>query len=117
MRGKYCYCAPVSIAATAPSQGYLVHNLRGARSHPDHSTCFDGSEIRVPSGYTKGRHLRMTAFSRSIASSGNHFKHRLVSRSLRLAPSRDVPVARPRRCSRPISPETLGSLCVSPRLG
>jgi hypothetical protein len=43
----------------------------------------------------------MPAFSHSIASSGNHFEHRHTSRSLRLAPTRDVPFARPRRlCGR-----------------
>ncbi len=54
---------------------------------------------------------------RSIASPGNHFEHRRPSRSLRLAPPRDIPVARQRWVSAPISPETLGCLSVSPRLG
>jgi hypothetical protein len=85
--------------------------------NPAPPTCFDGSETRVPSGYTKGRHLRMAAFSRSIASSGNHFEHRVGSRSLRLGTSRDILVASTRRRSSPILPKTLGCLCVSPRLG
>jgi hypothetical protein len=59
----------------------------------------------------------MAAFSRSIASSRNHFEHRVASRSLCLGTSREVLVARPRRRPGPISPETLGCLCVSPRLG
>ena len=75
-----------------------------------HTTCFDGSETRLPSGYTKGRHLRVTAFSRSIASFGNDFEQRRRSRSLRLAPPPEIFVAGPLRVSPPISPKTLGRL-------
>ena len=87
-----------------------VNNPTVTDPNPDHSTCFDGSETRLPSGYTKGRHLRVTAFSRSIASSGNDFEQRRPSRSLGLASPRDILVARPLRVPTPISPETLGRL-------
>ena len=62
-----------------------AHNPPVAGSHPARSTCFDGSETRVPSGYTKGRRPRTSAFSRYIASSGNHFEH---TASLKVSVSR-----------------------------
>lgn len=73
-------------------------------------TCLDGSETRIPSGYTKGRPLRMAAFSRSIASSGNDLEHPHPSQSPRLAPPRDPTSPKLRRHLVPISPKTLGRL-------
>lgn len=87
-----------------------AHNLEVVGSNPAPATCFDGSETRVPSGYTKGRHLRVTAFSRSIASCGNDFEHCRPSQSLRLAPPRDILSRQAIRFPTPLSPETLGCL-------
>jgi hypothetical protein len=67
-----------------------AHNPAVTGFNPLHSTCFDGSETRVPSGYTKGRRLRTSAFSRSIASSGNDFRHHRPSLPLALDPPRDA---------------------------
>ena len=94
-----------------------AHNLEVVGSNPAPATCFDGSETDLPSGYTKGRHLRMAAFSRSIARSRKHFEHRVASQSLRLGGTRDISFAPARLRPGPISPKTLGRLCVSPRLG
>ena len=56
---------------TAPiASSSRLYNYEVAGPNPVPATCFEGSEIRLPSGYTKGRHLRMSAFLRSIASSG-----------------------------------------------
>ena len=115
--GRELWMSPGFSCRGGISVGQFVHHLCGAGSHFDPSTCFDGSETRVPSGYTKGRHLWMAAFPRSITSSGNHFEHRLGSRSLRLGEAHVSPSPRARRRSAPISPETLGCLCVSPRPG
>ena len=81
------------------------------------TTCFDGSETPLPSGYTKGRHLRVTAFSRSIASCGNDIGNPAASRSLLLATPRDSRRAIRRRPDGPISAKTLGCLCVARGLG
>ncbi|MFN0052928.1 MAG: four helix bundle protein [Planctomycetales bacterium] len=48
--------------------GFLVDQLNRA-SLSIAATGFDGIESRVPSGYTKGRHLRVSAFSRFFARS------------------------------------------------
>ena len=61
---------------TGDGQRERLDNPAVAGSHPIPSACFDGSETKIPSGYTKGRCLRVSAFSRSIASSGNDFEQR-----------------------------------------
>ena len=94
-----------------------AHNLEVVGSNPAPATCFDGSETRLPSGYTKGRHPRVTAFSRSIASSGNDFERRRWSRFGDLDPSRATPWPALRSSADPISAETLDCLSVSRRLG
>ena len=53
-----------------------VHNPAVTGSHPVPATCFDGSEIWLPSGYTKGQRRETLAFSRSIASYGNGLRPR-----------------------------------------
>ena len=107
-----------------PRRGFEVMNRtrlppfrRPLKRSAEHTTCFDGSETPLPSGYTKGRHLRVTAFSRSIASSGNDFQHRLSSQNLLLATPRDSRRAIRRRPDCPISAKTLGCLCVARGLG
>ena len=50
------------------------HNPRVADPNPFPATCFLGSEIRLPQGYTKGRRPETLAFLRSIASSGNDLR-------------------------------------------
>ena len=68
---------PPNLAAQSAktlADGRPSHNPAVAGSHPIPSTGFDGFEILEPSGYTKGRCLRVSAFSRSIAKSGNDFE-------------------------------------------
>ena len=94
-----------------------AHNLEVTGSNPVRATCFDGSETRLPSGYTRGRHLRVTAFLRSIASCGNDFERRLPSRSLPPSVPRGF-LRRPTHAPvTPILRETLGRLSVSPSPG
>lgn len=45
------------------------------------TTCFDGSETDLPSGYTKGRRPETSAFLRSMAGSGDNFELLLQSAS------------------------------------
>jgi hypothetical protein len=93
------------------------HNPAVVGPNSKQATCFDGSEIRLPSGYTKGRRPETSAFLRSIASSGNDFGRRGRSLFGDLGQSRAT-----RRCPwlrpvDPISAQSLGCLAVSRRLG
>jgi len=81
------------------------------------ATCFSSSETGLPSGYTKGRRPEASAFSRSIASSGNNFERRCWSRFGCLGVSRATPWPPRRRPAEPISAESLRCLSVSRRLG
>lgn len=72
------------------------HNPAVTGANPDSATCFDGSEIQLPQGYTKGRRPGTSAFLRSIASSGNKFECR--GKSL----TGDLVVMRDSRCATPL---------------
>ena len=60
-----------------------------------HTICFDGSEIRLPQGYTKGRRPETSAFLRSIASCRNNFERRGKSLTGGLVVMRDSRCANP----------------------
>ena len=95
----------------------LVALLANFEGYAARSTCFPGSEIRLPQGYTKGRRPETSAFSRSIASCGNNFARRGKSLSYDLAVTRDSRRANPLGHRGLIWAKTLGSLGVSRRLG
>lgn len=67
----------------------LSHNPAVTGSNSSRSTCFDGSEILLPQGYTKGRRPETSAFLPSIASSRNEFECRGESRIEELGVARD----------------------------
>lgn len=50
------------------------HNPAVTGPNSKQATCFDGSEIRLPSVYKEGWRPKTSAFLRSIASSGNDFE-------------------------------------------
>jgi len=94
-----------------------AHNPAVTVSNPVPATCFLGSEIHLPQGYTKGRRRETSAFLRSIASSGNDFERRGRSRFGDLDQSHVTPWPLWRHRADPISAKTLGCLSVSRRLG
>ena len=69
-----------------------AHNLEVAGSNPVPATCFDGSEIGLPSGYTKGRCRKTPAFLRYRPSYRNELRRRTSSRAVSI--SRSLPAAR-----------------------
>ncbi len=83
----------------------------------EHTTCFCGSEILLPPGYTKGRCPRASAFSRSIASSGNDLRQWVGARGLSVAGKRDTHMATGVGGFGAILARSLGCLCVSPGPG
>ncbi len=93
------------------------HNRWVGNPHSEPVTCFDGSEIRLPLGYTEGRRREALAFSRSIAISGKDFEGRTWSRFDELGQTRATHSPRRRCVIKPISAQSLGCLSVSPRLG
>jgi len=86
-------------------------------SNPVPATCFSSCETGRPRSYTKGRRPETSAFSRSIASSGNDLRRGGGSLSLDLPPARDSRCAIRRRHVAPFSAKTLGCLSVSRRPG
>lgn len=93
------------------------NNLAVTAPNPVLSTGFDGSETRVPSGYTKGLRLLTSAFLCSIASLGKNFEHRQSAQSLALGAWHHSGSASSRGVSRSFAPKALGCLWVSRRLG
>ena len=94
---------------------YQVMNMRSLPMYPrpleasaKHTTCFPGSELRLPQGYTKGRRPETPAFLRFIASSGNVLRHGGKSLCVAHGQLRDVCRAIRRRPWRLIPTRTLG---------
>ncbi|TWT47191.1 hypothetical protein Pla111_08030 [Botrimarina hoheduenensis] len=92
----------------------VPNNFEVVGSNPAPATCFRGSELRSPPGYTKGRCPQASAFSRSIAFSGNNLRRRIKSLGVAPAGMRDTRVATGAVGSEATLARSLGCLCVSP---
>jgi hypothetical protein len=93
------------------------YNLEVAGPNPAPATCFSGSEILLPLGYTKTNAVRASAFLRSIGNRGNGLRRRPGSHRLSTTGERDIHVATGAGVFGAVFTRSLGRLCVSPGPG